>query len=80
MNQPTFKIMPTLKYYAFLVLALPIAFVKGVWTGLASIPTYVSAQINSTIHTAREVRKNQKTGTTPRQRRIDAIKPNQPEK
>ena len=64
-----------MKYYAFLALALPIAFVKGVWTGLASIPTYVSAQVSSTIHTAREVRKNQKTGTTPRQRRIDALTP-----
>lgn len=62
-----------IKYYAFLALALPIATVKGVWTGLAQIPTYVSAQISSTLHTAREVQKNQETGTTPRQRRMNAL-------
>ena len=47
-----------MKYYAFLALALPIAFVKGVWTGLAQIPTYVSAEIDSVLYTARKVRKN----------------------
>lgn len=47
-----------MKYYAFLVLALPIAFVRGMWTGLAQIPTYVSAEIDSVLHTARKVRKN----------------------
>lgn len=66
--------MTTFKYYAFLALALPIAAVKGVWTGLASIPNYVSAQVSSTIHTAREFRKNEETGTTPRERRVNAIR------
>ncbi len=68
--------MTTLKYYAFLALALPIALIKGVWTGLAQIPTYVSAQVSSTLHTAREVRKNEETGTTHRERRVNALRGN----
>ena len=68
--------MTTLKYYGSLALLLPIAIVKGVWTGLAQIPGYVSAQVSSTLSTARELRKNEETGTTQRERRLSALRGN----
>ena len=63
----------------FAVLAT-IGFFKGIWTGLAQIPGYVRAEVRSARSRVDDIAKTRETGKSARQRRIDAIKPNQPEK
>ena len=67
--------MNTLSYYFWVSIALPIAAVKGVWTGLASIPGYVRAEVRSTKNTFDKVHKTKETGKTSRDRRMDALRP-----
>lgn len=50
--------------------------VKGVWTGLAQIPTYVSAEIKSSKALVNTIVKTRETGNTSRKRRIQALRNN----
>lgn len=61
-------------YLGFAILAT-VGFFKGIWTGLAQIPGYVRAEINTARHRVNDVAKSRETGKTSRERRVDAIKP-----
>lgn len=51
-------------YVGFALLAT-IAFFKGLWTGLAQIPGYVSAEIRSAKSTTNNIAKTRETGRKP---------------
>lgn len=64
-------------YVAVLIYAVA-AFVKGVWTGVKQIPTYVGSTYRSQKHDIIREQKRRVDGKTPSQRRIDAIRPGSP--
>lgn len=55
------------------------ALIEGIWQGLRQIPGYVRARARSYRRRVERKQKERVDGKTPRERRLDAIRPGQPE-